>query len=187
MPPATLLEADVGGIRELAWDGLLGDGRLAPAGRYAFHVSGTSARSGRSDSTAVWFDLRHLHPPLEDTLPPLGAADLLPERHDASMARSNLLRGAGLAAAALLAHTLVADRRLDGGGGYALAAAGAGFAVGSTSFLLTKRRREIPANVAENRRRMDERARRNAEIDARNAERLALTRIVLSPAAGVGP
>lgn len=186
-PPAVLLDGEGDGIRELAWDGLLGDGRLAPAGRYALHVAGSSALSGRRDSAAVWFELRHLHPPLEDTLPALGPADLLPERHAASVARRDLLRGVGLAAAALLAHTLVADRQLQGSGGYAMAAAGAGLAVGSSSFVLRKRQRDIPANVAENRRRIEERARINAEIAARNAERLALTRIVLSPAAGVGP
>ena len=186
-PPAVLLDTEGEGVRELAWDGLLGDGRLAPAGRYALHVAGTSALSGRADSAVVWFDIRHLHPPLEDTLPELGPAELLPEKHSASVARRDLLKGAGIAAAALLAHTMVADRRLQGGGGYAMAAAGTGIVVGSSTFMLLKKRRDIPVNVAENQRRREERARRNAEISARNAEKLALTQVVLSPAAGAGP
>lgn len=181
---AILLESDNDGLREVPWSGVLGDGRLALPGRYVLVATGTSLTSQRTDSMRVWFDVQHERAALEDTLPPLGAADLLPERHPTGVAGRDLLRGVGVAAAALLAHVAVGDRELRGGGTYAATAAATGISVGVGSFLLRQQRRDIPANVAENVRRREARQRHNADVVARNAARIAETRLVLTPAAG---
>lgn len=181
-----LFDDESEGLRELAWAGVLADGRLAPPGRYALVVRGRSSRGGRVDSARVWFEVRHDRPALEDSLPPLGPDALLPEIHTRTVARNDLLRGLGVAAAALLTHQLLSDRQLRGGGGYAAGVAVAGAAVGTAAFVVRQRNPHIPANAAENRRRIALRDRANAEIAARNAERLALTKLALAPAAGAG-
>lgn len=174
------------GLREAAWNGLLGDGRLAPPGRYVLQVNASSLLNERTDSAQVWFDIRHDRPPLEDTLATFGAADLLPERHPPGAARRDLLRGAGVAVAALLAQSFIADRRLSGGGGYAAAAALTGLGAGTASYVIRQRNRDIPANAVENARRQAARALHNAEVRRRNAERIAVTKLELTPAAGAG-
>lgn len=184
---ATLLDGESEGLREIPWNGVLSDGRLAPAGRYALVVTGRSRLTGRADSTRIWFDLRHERQALEDTLPPLTAAELLPERNSASVAGRDLLRGVAVAAGALLAHSAIADRHLGGGGRYAAAVAGAGLVAGTGAFVFRLRHRDIPENVVENARRVDERMRHNAGVRARNAERLAQTRLIVAPAAGAAP
>lgn len=181
---ATLYEGENDGMREVAWSGLVGDGRLAPPGRYELAVRGRSRLSSQADSARVWLDVRHDRPALEDTLPALGPADLLPERHSPADARNDLLRGVGVAAAALVTQSLVSDRRLGSSGAHASAVAVVGIGSGVVSYLTRQRHREIPANVVANRQRRADRERRNAEIATRNAARLAETRLVIVPAAG---
>lgn len=182
---ATLLEGEVAGPREVTWNGVLGDGRLAPAGRYALVARARSLLTARQDSALVWLDVRHDRPALEDTLPPIPASELLPERYTRSAAGRELLRGASLAAAAIVTQSVISDRRLGGGGGYAATVGIAGGAAGAYAFIMRRRNSEIPANVAANGRRRAERAAFNAEVTRRNLERLAQTRLVLLPAAGV--
>jgi hypothetical protein len=57
--------------------------------------------------------------------------------------------------------------------------------VGVAASLDRQRHPEITENVVENRRRRTERAAANAEIVRRNAERIALTKLVITPAAGL--
>ncbi len=97
-----LYAGDNDGPRDLQWDGLLGDGRLAPPGRYELLVTGSSRLNERRDSTRLYFSLDQDHSPLDDTLPALRSDELLPEQLPPGMARSELLKGFGLAAAALL-------------------------------------------------------------------------------------
>jgi hypothetical protein len=184
---ALLVDGDGAGSREISWTGVLRDGRLAPPGRYALAVRARSTLQGREDSARVWLDIRHLRPALEDTLPALGPADLLPVRHSRSAAGRDLLRGATAAAAALVTHGLLTDRRLGGGGAYATSVSLVGVTAGTWAFVLRQRRRDIPGNVAENRRREAARATHNADVTRRNLEKLAQTRLVLTPAAGVAP
>jgi hypothetical protein len=184
--PARLFDGENDGVRELTWAGVLGDGRLAPPGRYALVLAGKSARTDRADSTRVYFDIRHDRETLEDTLPTLGTADLLPERHASGVATRDLLKGLGVAGSAMLMSSVVANGKLGTAGGYAGAAAGAGAVAGVGAFVFRQRHRDIPANIAQNRRRIAERAERNAAIAQRNAARLALTALIISPAAGAG-
>ena len=183
-----LYAADNDGPRELQWDGLLGDGRLAPPGRYELLVTGQSRLNQRGDSTRLYFSLEHDHLPLEDTLPALRPDQLLPEQQPPGLARGALLKGFGLAAAALLIPRLLANGDVEGGGRtLAAGMAGAASAAGVAGFVYRQRHREIPANVAANGRRRADRATANAAILQRNGERLAETRLVIGPAAGVGP
>jgi hypothetical protein len=186
-PERILVERDLDGPLETRWNGVGGDGRLVPAGRYEFTVVGRSAITGLQDSANVYFDLRHEHPPLEDTIADLRPETLLPERHSRNSAGRLLARGIGVAAAALLLPRIVSHRSLQGGSGLPQAVAGAAIAAGVAASLERQRNPEIPANIAENERRRTERLQRNAEIMRRNAERLALTQLVVVPAAGSAP
>ena len=180
-----LYDGENDGLREVRWDGLLGDGALAPAGRYELDVIGESRLVRLTDTAAVYLDVTRLHPPLEDTLPALGAGDLLPEQYPSSVATGNLLKGLGVGAGALLVQSVLSSGQL--GGGSALlpgVVAGAGVLTGVVSYSLRQRNRSIPANIAENARRRVERGTQNAAIRERNGERLRATRLVVAPAAG---
>jgi hypothetical protein len=182
-----LYDGDNEGLREVRWDGLLGDGSLAPAGRFELDAIGESRLVRLTDTAAVYLDVLRLHPPLEDTLADLASGDLLPEQYPTSVATGNLLKGLGVAAGALLIQTALTSGDL--GGGSALlsgAVGGAGALTGILSFSARQRNRDIPANIAENALRRADREARNAAIRERNAERLRQTRLVITPATGGG-
>src|SRR5437016_145723 len=101
-PRQSLFQGTMDGVREITWDGLFADRRLAPQGRYALAVAGRSRLTGTSDSARVYFDLRHEVAPLEDTLPALDRGALLPERISPEAARRDVAKGLGVAAAALV-------------------------------------------------------------------------------------
>src|SRR5438094_812366 len=88
--PRSLVQSTMDGVREITWDGLLADRRLAPPGRYALAVVGRSRLTGTSDSARVYFDLRHEVTPLEDTLRDLDRGALLPERISPEAARRDV-------------------------------------------------------------------------------------------------
>jgi hypothetical protein len=176
------------GLREVPWNGLLPDGHLAPPGRYALAVVGRSQLLGRSDSTRVYFTVAHATPPLEDTLPELAPAQLLPERLTVSAGRADLLKGLAVAVGALAASSVAANGELGRRGrGLAIAVGGAAGIGGVTALLSARHERDLPANVEENQRRRAARAAANASIAHRNAENRAQTVLVILPAAGVGP
>lgn len=181
--PAIVFAGELQGLRQIRWDGLMGRGRLAPPGRYALVVTGRSKRLQRDDSATVYFDVRQEYATLEDTLPPLGPRDLLPERHTRAAAGGDVLRGLGIGAAALFLARVIARDELRGDN-TALVVAGLGIAVGGASYM-TQRDRELPANVAINARRRAERESTNEAIRRRNADRLAQTVLLLAPAPGV--
>ncbi len=185
-PLLSLFQGTMDGVREIAWDGLLGDRRLAPAGRYTLAVVGRSRVTGASDSARVYFDLRHEVETLEDTVPDLDRGRLLPERISAEAARHDVPKGLGVAAAALLiAGAATGD--LGGGerGGAAVVAATAAV-TGVVAFLAHRQHGAIPENVAANARRRAERDSANASVRGRNADRIAATLLLVSPAAGKG-
>ncbi len=182
-----LFEAATEGVREITWDGLGADGRLAAPGRYELRVDARSRLTQRRDSAQVYFDLGHDVPPLEDTLPALAPAALLPERSGIPSATADLAKGLGVIAGALLISGVLANGDLQDAGGPATVVAVAGAVTGLAAFVVRLASPEIPANVAANRRRLEERQEANDAIRARNAERLAQTVLVITPAAGVGP
>ena len=70
---------------------------------------------------------------------------------------------------------------LEASGLYPAVAAVGGLGGGIYGWLYRRQHPEIPANVAENARRLRERADRNRLIMQRNAERIAATKIVVRP------
>lgn len=186
---ASVLFHDVNdGLREVPWNGLLSDGHLAPPGRYTLAAVGRSQLFGRSDSMRVYFTVAHGTPPLEDTLPDLAPAQLLPERVTVSAGRADVLKSLAVAAGAVAASSVAANGDLGRRGRplaiVVSAAAGIG---GVTALRSVRHERELPVNVVENRRRRAARAAANASIAQRNAEARAQTVLVILPAAGVGP
>jgi hypothetical protein len=180
-----LFDGDNDGLHDVAWDGLLADGTVAPSGRYELDVIGASHLLQIVDTATVYLDVQQIHPPLEDTLATLGPNDLLPEQYPLSVATGNLLKGLGVAAGALLFQSVLTNSTL--GSGNALlsgAVAGVGTLTGVVSFSLSQRHRNITANIAENTRRRAERDAENAAIRTRNAERLRTQRLLITQASG---
>lgn len=176
------------GLRELQWDGVMPDGRLAGSGRYELFLLGISRLTQRADSVRLYFSIQQNHRALEDTLHALGPRDLLPEQHPSSVARARLLKGLGVGAAALLISQVLANSELEGGGGKLAAGVAVTASVaGVVAFVHGRRHREIPANVTANAERQTARASTNAAIVQRNRERLAEAHLIIAPAAGVGP
>lgn len=183
-----LFRGENDGPRELQWDGVMPDGRLAGSGRYELFLLGVSRLTQRADSVRLYFSIEQSHPPLEDSLPTLGPRDLLPEQHPRSAARAGLLKGLGVGAAALLISQVLANSELEGGGGKLAAGVAVTASVaGVVAFVHGRRHREIPDNVTANAQRQTTRASANAAIVQRNRERWAQAHLIIAPAAGVGP
>ena len=184
---AVVFETATEGIGELVWDGLSG-GRLAQPGRYELRVRATSRLLERTDSASAYFDLRTEVAPLEDTLPPPAAGELLPEKTPPSAGIGELAKGLAVAggvfaiAGPLTGSTLGQDDRAK-----PVVVAAAAIAAGFVAFVAARKRRDIPSNVAANESRRRERQAANDAVRARNAERIAATLLVVTPAAGVGP
>jgi hypothetical protein len=185
-PGTVLFDGENDGVRELSWPGTLTGGRLAPGGRYEFAVFAQSQLSQRRDSARVYFELVQEHGALEDTLPSLRPEELLPERHPPSAGRRDLAKGLGIALTAMVMPTLVGKPALNGDRGMATTVATVGAAAGAFAFFARRNNMEIPQNIATNRRREAARTAANNAIQLRNNEKLALTRLVISPAAGAG-
>jgi hypothetical protein len=82
----------------------------------------------------------------------------------------------------------VANGQLHGGGRTFANGIAAGASVaGVAGFIFRQRHREIPGNIAVNAERRAQRAAANAAIRDRSQARLAQTRLIVAPAAGVGP
>jgi hypothetical protein len=186
--PFPVFQGDNEGAREVAWDGLTPEGRLAPPGRYMLLVVGRSHRLLRTDSTRLFFLVAHEAATLEDTLPDLGRAALLPERTGAAGAPRELAKGVIVAAGALLVSDVILNRELGGGErGGAKVVAGMAVVAGVAGFLTLHRRHDIPANIQANFQRETERRVANQATRQRNADRLAQAVLIITPAAGVGP
>lgn len=183
-----LLKREGSGLHETQWSGMLPDGRPTLPGVHELWIVADSRLTSHRDSAQVYFTVRHDFPALEDTLPDLAPEALLPERHRPSAAAMELMRGFGIAAAALVAPAAISNRDL-GSGGRALSGtvAGAAGVAGIVAFVARRRNSEIPANVAENRRRVAEHAARKTEIALRNRARIAETTLVITPGAGAAP
>jgi hypothetical protein len=186
--PFPVFQGESEGARDVAWDGLTPDGRLAAPGRYGLFVVARSRLSPRADSARVFFLVAHETTTLEDTLPDLGRGALLRERVGSPAALRELAKGAIVAAAAVLVSSAVVNRDLGGGQRRSATVVG-GIAVvaGAAGFLTLSRRHDIPANIEANLQRHAERRAANDAIRRRNADRLAQAVLIVTPAAGVGP
>jgi hypothetical protein len=184
-----IFESENDGVRDVPWNGVLASGRLAPPGTYELVVRGDShLLPSRSDSARVFFTIEHDRPPLEDTLPALGPTDLLPEHYPPSAPTVELAKGLGIGVAAIAMPTLLGHGEFAGPN-RALAAtvSAAGITVGILGFRWRREHNDLTQNIAENVRRRTTRLIRNAEIKRDNEAKLAMTALVITPAAGVGP
>jgi hypothetical protein len=186
---SSIFESDNDGVRDIPWNGVLASGRLAGPGTYELLVRGESRLiPSRSDSARLFFTIEHDRPPLEDTLPDLGPADLLPEHRPSSAATAELAKGLGVGVLAIALPTLLGHSEFSGPSrGLAATVSATGFAVGIFGFRWRHDHNQLTENIAENAKRRAARAARNAEIKQANEGKLALTALVISPAAGVGP
>lgn len=183
-----LFQGQSDGLRQIAWNGLLADGRLAPPGRYELRVDARSRLQPRLDSTRVYFDLRHERPELEDSLPELLPGALRPERYAPSAATGDLLKGFGIAGGVMLIAGPLTDGRLGSRGGALPVTVAATAALGGVvAFVWRRHHPEAPENVLANARRRQERRLTNDAVQRRNTERIAQTILVIAPASGVGP
>jgi hypothetical protein len=176
-----LYEGPNDGAREIGWNGLGPDGRLAPPGRYDLSVVGRSQITTQADSLRLYLDLQHEVEPLEDTLPALGAGELLPERHSDATAGNDLLKVLGVGVGALAIGSLFANDRL-GTGRDGPIMAGAATVGGIVAFSYRRAHRAIPRNVALNDARRAARDAANSGVRARNADRVARTTLLITPA-----
>lgn len=168
------------GVRELSWNVRLADGRVAPAGRYWLVVRARDSL-GVTDSASIAFELAWDLPPLEDSLPALTAAELLPERWPRSSAARQLAKGSIFAIGGIAISSLGRQSLAGSGRPLASGIAVAGITAGVVGAI---NRWKHPVNVAaveQNTRRRDALAARNAAIAARNAARLAQLRVIVIP------
>jgi hypothetical protein len=173
------------GPRQVSWSGNLPNGRLVPPGRYELIVTGASILSrGREDSTRVLFELRHRFELLEDTLRSLTQEELLPERLPSSLARNELLMGLGVAAASMLIPPALGNAELGQPTALSISMAGLGAATGVFSYVRRRNNPEIAENVIENQRRELARQSMNEEIRQSNADKIARTRLDITPTVG---
>ena len=184
-----IFQSENDGVREVAWNGVLASGRLASPGRYELVVRGVSRLdTGRADSARVFFTVEQDRQALEDSLPALQPTDLLPEHYPSSAATGELAKGLGVGLAAIAIPALFSKGEFSGPS-RALAATvtGGGIVIGVLGFRWRREHSEIAANVAENARRRAAHAATNAEIADRNESRIAVTALIISPAAGAVP
>jgi hypothetical protein len=184
-----IFESENDGVRDIPWNGVLESGRLAPPGTYELVVRGESRLiPAAADSTRLFFTIAEDRPPLDDTLPDLGPADLLPEHYPPSAATKELATGLGVGLAAIAIPTLLGHGAFAGPSrGLAATVSVTGIAVGILGFRWRRQHSDLTDNIAENTRRRTTRLARNTEIRRENDEKLASTALVISPAAGVEP
>ena len=168
------------GAREIGWNGLGPDGQVAAPGRYDLSVVGHSQLTAQADSLRMYLDLQHDVEPFEDTLPVLVAGELLPVRYPESTAGNDLLKGLGVAVGALVVGQVIANDRLGVGREGAVMAAGATSAA-VAAFFYRRAHPAIPLNVALNDTREAARDSANAAIRRRNADRVARTKLLITP------
>lgn len=186
---SSIFDSENDGVRDIPWNGVLASGRLAPPGAYELIVRGEShLLPSRSDSARLFFTIAHDRAPLQDTLPDLGPTDLLPERYASGAATEELAKGLGVGVVALALPTLIGHQEFAAPNrGLAAAVTGAGLTVGILGFRWRRQHSALAQNIAENVRRRAARSARNAEIERVNEAKTAMTALVISPAAGVGP
>jgi hypothetical protein len=184
-----IFESENDGVRDVSWNGVLGSGRLAPPGTYQLVLRGDSRLiPSRGDSARIFFTVEHDRPPLDDTLPDLRPADLLPERYTQSAATLELAKGLGVGIAAIAIPTLFGKSEFAGPSrGIAAVVSATGITVGILGFRWRREHAYLGPNIAENAHRRTIRAAHNSEVAHQNEAKLALTALVIGPAAGVGP
>jgi hypothetical protein len=183
----TLYEGESDGARRIPWNGVLRNGQYADTAIYQLRARATSLRRPGSQpiSDAQYFRVEHAFEPLEDTLPAFGAGDTLVTQIPARAPWNDLIKGGSMAVAAIALPLIALNSDVKGWTTHAGVAAGVGLGAATISFAYRRQNRAIPANVAENARRMQQRGAFNAGVRARNQTRLDARKIVLLGLAGL--
>jgi hypothetical protein len=176
------------GTQTLAWRGTIA-GQLAPQGNYEMRIVGTpSSLVGAAPTTdKLDFTVRQSYEPLEDTLPALVATDTVVASYDPRDPLWDFVKGASLGVAvATIAKLALDDSKIaktDKGNWNAhwAIASGAGFGAGLFAFSYRRQHLLRPEAVAENAKRRLMRAQFNQDVRARNADRLAKTKLIIQP------
>lgn len=181
----TLFQADNDGPREIAWNGLLRNGRRADTAIYELRAQSRSllANSGGMTIDRQLFRIEHAFEPLEDTLRAFAPNELLIEEYKPISPWLDLLRGAAVASVAVTLPLLALNDDVPWKA-HAATASALGVAGAGISFEYRRRNRKIPRNVAENERRRQQRNEYNAAARARNEARLGATILLICPPAG---
>jgi len=187
----SLFDGDADGPRPIKWDGLMRStgGKIADSATYILRVSATDAglpagqAAGPAITSTLFLKVEHSYEPLEDSLPTLTDSMLLADRIPSAAPWFDLAKGVmvGVAAYAFPAVLLSSDVSWQV---HAIVGSVAGIASGAGSFLYRSKKREIPGNVTENRRRQQQRADFNAGVKARNDQRIARTKLIITPLKG---
>ena len=181
-----LFQAENDGLREIPWNGLLRNGDRADSVIYELRAEGRSMLTGGTGISTVdrqLFRIEHAFAPLEDTLPSFAPNELLIEEYQQSATWLDLVKGSAVAAAAIGIPLFALNNDVPWKG-HAGIAATVGAATGGIAFQYRRSHRKIPANVAENERRRAQRNGFNAQVQARNAARVAQTILMICPATG---
>jgi hypothetical protein len=179
------------GARDITWNGVINT-QLADSGTYELRVVGTDQLKSAPPYTATLrFKVDRVFAPLETPLPPFadvktGGTDTLTSRLSGFVPLLDGTKGmfvAGLAAA--LPFIALSERsRMSGYASHW----GAGIALGLTSGTIAAwwgaTHRDDTAAKDENARRVAVRARYNADVDARNKDRIAKTILIIRPVGG---
>lgn len=181
-----LFQAENNGSREIPWRGLMRSGRRADSATYEIRVEARSVSGAGAGGLTIdrqLFRIEHVFEPLEDTLRAFAPNELLIEEYEPLSPWWDMIKGATLATAAV-ALPLVALNRDVKWTAHAVTASTIGAATAGIAFSYRRKNRKIPANVAENERRRQQRTDYNARVRARNETRLAATIVLICPPAG---
>jgi hypothetical protein len=180
-PAFPLFAGDNDGLKTVQWNGTNMRNLLVPPGQYEIVVKGQSSINRQQDSTKLYFDVQHLHDPLQDTLVALKETDFLPERHPENSARNALLLGFSVAGAALAIPSLGSGGSLGVSRTPALGISALSLATGLLAFVNRQSHPEIPENVAANQLMRTRRLQSNQRIVAANDAKLAATKLIITP------
>jgi hypothetical protein len=178
-----LFDDENDGLRLVRWNGVLRSGQFADTGIYLIRATGQ--KDGRTPSTAQqFFRIEHHFDPLEDSIPPFQAEQLLQDRIAPRAPYGDLAKGIFAAAGAFGLGSLMMDQNVAGWQTQAVGASAVGLLAGTWSFMYRRTNRTIGPNAAENARRQAERARYNAGVETRNRAKLEARWIIITPLVG---
>jgi hypothetical protein len=185
-PVETIFSGQSDGQRVIAWDGRLKvkGGAVADSGTYLLTLKATSslpAMRNQEASEPQLLRIEQSFDPLEDSLPTLPDSMLLPERIKTQEPWFDLANGVLVGAASYILPAFILKKDPMQWQSHAGLSIGISIGAGATSFFYRNSRRAITANVVENTRRKDQRARYNQAIAARNAIKLNDMLLIITP------
>jgi hypothetical protein len=175
------------GTQTIPWNGMI-QGQLAPSGSYEMRIRGTNQKPAHETADQkLEFTVRQYFEPLEEELPPLGAADTVVASYDARSPLWDFVKGAALGlAVGTMSKVALDTQKLDAAdkntwNAHWMIAGGVGVGTGLLSFSYRRQHLLRPEAVAENARRRQMRLEFNRNVQLRNADRLDKTKLLIQP------